>query len=244
VPIPTWFPGPRPCRLGSEQVHVWAFDLERPDGEVERLARVLSPDESERAGRYLIPAGRRQFVVARALLRRILGAYLDAPPHRLAFTTGPQGKPTLKEHPGLYFNLSHSHGLALVAVTRHAEVGVDVEAVRPHPTHRELADRFFAPSEAAILRGLPIEHSLHAFFHGWTRKEAVLKATGMGLSYGSERVEVTLLPHQPARLLSLDGQSAPAASWSLETFTPAPGYVAALALEGRGYQLHCWSWGE
>jgi 4'-phosphopantetheinyl transferase len=230
--------------LAGEQVHVWAVNLERPAGEVDELARLLSPQESERAERFLVPAGRRQFVVARALLRRILGVYLDAAPQGIAFTTGPQGKPALKEPAGVYFNLSHSQGLALVAMTKLAEVGVDVEAVRPHPTHRELADRFFAPAEAALLRRLPAERSLPAFFHGWTRKEAILKAMGVGLSYGSERVEVTLLPEQPVRVLSLDGQTAPAARWSLEALAPAPGYVAAVALEGRGYDLQCWSWPE
>jgi 4'-phosphopantetheinyl transferase len=207
-------------------------------------ARTLPGDERRRAEHYRHPAARNQFVVGRGLLRTILGSYLGVPPERLVLGTGPQGKPAL-EGPcagPLFFNVSHSHGLALFAVTALGELGVDVEQVRPRINHLDLAARFFAPQEAATLRALPAEASVVAFYNAWTRKEAILKATGLGLSYGPERVEVALLPGDEARAVRVGDDDGAAARWSLRHLTPAEGYVGALALERHGYALRCWSW--
>jgi 4'-phosphopantetheinyl transferase len=206
------------------------------------LSELLADDERARAGRYRVEPARTQFVITRALLRTLLAGYLGAEPAEIAFAHGPHGKPALAGRASLHFNVSHTHGAALFAFTTRGEVGVDVEQVRPRINHLELADRFFAPAESAALRALGPAEGLQAFYNAWTRKEAFLKATGLGLSYGSERVEVTLLPGEPARLLRLAGDERAAARWSLEALAPLPGYVGALALEGTGYRLRCWHW--
>ena len=229
-------------KLAAGEVHVWSWALGRPAGEVARLLELLADDERERAGRYLHVPAREQFVAARAGLRLILAGYLALDSARIAFTHGPAGKPALAHWPGLHFNVSHSADVALIAVTRRGEVGVDVERVRPFANDLGMAERFFSPYETGVLRSLEGERRRAAFFHAWTRKEAYLKARGQGLSYGLERVEVTLLPEEAARFLRIDGCERLAAQWSLHHLVPAVGCVGALTLHGHDYELRCWRW--
>jgi 4'-phosphopantetheinyl transferase len=229
--------------LGPDEVHVWRVLLDSSPEELDRLLGGLAADERARAERFRVERARAEFVAARAALRGILGLYHSSDPVRPAFRLGPQGKPSLAgADPTLHFNLSHSHGLALVAVTRLGEVGVDVEQVRPLDTMLELAERYFAAAEVQALFALPPQVQPEAFFNGWTRKEAFLKAVGVGLSYGLDRVELTLTPGVPARFLRIAGDAGRAAGWSLHALAPAPGYVGALALEGKGYRVTCWDW--
>src|SRR5207253_10188751 len=97
---------------------------------------------------------------------------------------GARGKPALADGDGLRFNVAHSHGLALVAVARGRELGVDLERVRPLPAAEAIARRFFSARERAVLDALPLRRRLDAFLSLWTRKEAFLKATGGGLGWG------------------------------------------------------------
>jgi 4'-phosphopantetheinyl transferase len=144
----------------------------------------------------------------------------------------------------LRFNVSHSHGLALYAVTRRRKIGIDIERVRPISGPEQLAARFFSAGENAELCALP-EHVKHeAFFNCWTRKEAYVKARGEGLSLPLNQFDVSLNPGEPARLLRVERDPQEAARWSLQGLTPAPGYVAALAVEGHGWRLACWEWRE
>ncbi len=230
--------------LADDEVHVWSAVLDRSAAAMAALTRILSADEQDRLSRIRCTRTYSEFVVARGVLRNLLGAYLEIDPSEIRFSLGPVGKPELS-HPGgsgLHFNLTHSRGLALVAVTRRCAVGVDVEHVRPMSNYLGLAERYFSPREVAILNGLPDEQRMPAFFHAWTRKEAFLKAIGVGLSYGLERVEVTLGPGEPARLTSLDGAETRARCWSMRHLEPAPGYVGALALERHDYRLICRDW--
>ena len=240
---PGWPTPFEPPPFASEEVHVWRTALDVSDEDLARVAAVLSADERARADRFRVAPARRQFVAARAALRGVLATYLGCAPADVAFRLGPQGKPALTV-PGtaLHFNLSHSHGVALVAVTRRGEVGVDVEQVRPLTDADALAERYFAPAEVATLRALPEGERMEGFFNAWTRKEAFLKATGKGISYGVERVEVTLRPGELARVLALDGDSEAARGWGLTALTPAPGYVGALAIPGAVPPVRCWDW--
>jgi 4'-phosphopantetheinyl transferase len=229
--------------LADGEVHVWCASLEHPPADAAELAGTLCDEEHARAARYLSPSARSQFLVGRGLLRTLLGRYLGCDSSRVAFRLGPQGKPALAGNSALHFNVSHSYGLALFAVTRHGPVGVDVERVRPFDNDLDLAERFFCPPEARALRALAPDQRREAFFHVWTRKEAYLKASGTGLSGGLERVEVSVAPGEPARVVRIDGDEGCAARWSLEALAPAPGYLGALALAGHGHRLCCWAWG-
>jgi 4'-phosphopantetheinyl transferase len=221
--------------LPPGEVHVWRVSLAIPRDEESARYAALAADERARADRFLVAPARTQFVAARSALRTILAGYVGKRPSDIAFQLGPIGKPALSP-PGrepLLFNLSHSRELALVAVTRLGEIGVDVECVREMASREQLAERFFHPNEVAALHTLPQADRASGFFNAWTRKEAFLKATGKGISFGIDRVEVTLAPGDGARVLTVDGSREAAERWSVATLEPASGYIGAVAFEGR-----------
>lgn len=204
--------------IGSEEVHVWYVDLTNQG----HHADLLSPDERARADRFIHGGPREQFIAARSALRRILSRYAGVEPQTLAFATSPTGKPCLST-PSVRFNLSHSGTGAVIAVTRTLEVGVDLEWVRPRETFRDMARRYFTPAEADAIT------DLRAFYAVWTRKEAFLKALGLGLAGGLERFAVT--HDDPARLLHIDGDADAASRWTMISWEPAHGAIAAVACD-------------
>lgn len=218
-------------------VKAWCFRLDLGAEAHAGLAALLSPEERTRAARFYFERHRHQFTAARGRLRRLLGAELGVPPERLAFSYGPHGKPALAwpAGTGLYFNLSHAGEWALLASTRAGEIGVDIERARP--VLPGLAQRFFAPEEAAALAALPPAEQRAAFFRCWTRKEAYLKALGSGLARPLDGFVVSLARDEPARLLAVRGQPREPRRWRLEHFDPAPGYVAAIALRQPAWKL-------
>lgn len=238
-----WPPAPPGPSLSGAEIHVWQIPLDRAPEEVRSLARMLSPPERLRARRFHFPRHGERFVVARGALRQILGDYAMVAPQRLVFAYGPRGKPALaRGGEKLRFNLSHSHELALLAVARGRELGIDLEKVRNLRTAERLAERFFAPSEAAALRALPAGARERAFFRCWTRKEAYVKALGEGLACHLDRFEVSLDPEASAELVRVAGDLDRASSWFLRDLRPAPGFVGALAVEGACTNLAYWRW--
>src|SRR5882672_9019225 len=153
-----WRPAPETLILHHDDVHVWRAALDMPEPHVQSLWHTLTADERQRAERYIFAKDRTHFVVARGLLRVLLGRYLHQAPQYLRFTYGPRGKPALATDRGevtLRFNVSHSHGLALYAMTHGRELGVDVERIRPEIVQEQVAERFFSPREVTLLRALP-----------------------------------------------------------------------------------------
>jgi 4'-phosphopantetheinyl transferase len=232
-------------RLNDDEVHVWCATLDAEAPQLEFFWQTLSQDEMARAKGFYSEQDRRRFVMARGLFRLILSRYLDTEPGQLRFFYSPYGKPVLADSLGrgaLNFNLAHSGGLVLYAITCNRAIGVDVERMRTDFAYQELVGRFFSPRERRILRGLPPDTRCEAFFSGWTRKEAYLKARGDGLGYPPDQVEVSLGPGEPARLLSIGGDYQEACRWSLQTLGPLPGYAAALAVEGYDWRLIFREW--
>ncbi len=236
-----WPAAPARLKPAADEVHVWSAGLQRTHAEAADLSRHLSQEERDRVVRFRHPGARAEFIVARALLRLLLGRCLGKEPRCVQFSQTSRGKPRLAEsEEPLCFNVSHSHGIALFALTGRCEVGVDVERVRPFSDEMGLADRFFTPREAEALRALDSPRRLETFFRLWTRKEAYLKAHGLGLSYGLERVEVSHAENDPAHVVHINGDREAAAAWSLRSLAPASGYVGALALQAHDYRLFCW----
>jgi 4'-phosphopantetheinyl transferase len=240
-----WNVPPAMSTLSSHDVHVWRTALELSARHVQRLRQVLAADETARAERFYFEKDRRHFIVARGVIRMILGRYLGLDPARIEFSYSSYGKPALATAPGkdwLRFNVSHSHELALFAVTRGREVGIDVERMRADVAGETIAERYFSPREVAVLRALPAHLRCEAFFACWTRKEAYIKARGEGLSFPLDRFDVSLAPGEPAALLRTLGDPHEASRWSLRALAPGVGYAAALAVEGHDWQLTCWQW--
>ncbi len=242
-----WRPPPRTLELRCDEVHVWRCALDLEPSRVEELLRSLSSDERARAEQLRFPMHRARFIAARGLLRTILGRGVGMEPAELRFCRGQEGKPYLAQESGgdvLRFNMSHSHGWALYAVTCGREVGIDLEHVRPDVACERIAERFFSRREAAALNALPVHARAEAFFRCWTHKEACIKAKGGGFWLRLSQFEVTLDPEGAGVLLSTPCDPQEASRWSLQDLEPGPGFVAALVVEGAGWQLKCWHWPE
>lgn len=225
----------------ADEVHVWQASLAASPPP--NLSNVFSLEELERADRFGNPARRSAFLVARATLRGVLAQELGTDTGALRFATGPHGKPFLENPPtGLRFNLSHSGEIVVCAVAWEREVGIDVERIKPDIDHAALARRFFSPLENEQLSSLPPAWQPAAFFAAWTRKEALVKAWGVGLSLPLHRFDVSVHPRRPAQLVSVREGPGQDGQWSLHELDPGPGYAGALAVEGGSGRLICRRW--
>jgi 4'-phosphopantetheinyl transferase len=245
APQQPWLDAPKYPHLAEGEVHVWRACLHRDEATLLELRESLSADEQERAGRFHFRRDREDFVAARGALRNILGRYAGVAPRQLRFSYDRYGKPTLSGETRcglLRFNASHSNGLALYAVTRGREIGIDLEFVREDFASFEIAARFFSPLEVTTLRTLPPGQRATSFFDCWTRKEAYVKARGEGLSYPLRIFAVSLVPGEPAALLWTEDDPQEAARWSIVELFPGEDYRAALAVKGEAPSLRCWRW--
>ncbi len=243
-----WLPSPDKLSIASEEVHIWQADLNLPWSKIEQLQQTLSPDEQQRADRFRFDRDRQHFIASRGILRQILSNYLDCHPSKLAFTYSQKGKPSLltDNSPGkqekLEFNISHSCGRALYAIACHRKIGIDLEYIRPVEV-QNLAKRFFCPAEYHGLTQLPKTQQEKAFFHAWTCKEAYLKATGEGI-IGLEKVEVSINPDFPAKIIKIAGNSQGISLWQIEKLAVNYGYMAAVAIQPPSNVIKYWYWGE
>lgn len=223
--------------LEPDAVHVWTAHLDEPAPPVE----VLDPDESARAQRFHFEHDRRRFAAARGILRVLLGRYVGTSAGGIGFGYGARGKPFVASPATpVRFNLSHSHGRGMFVFARGREVGIDLEAgARLKDDWPGLARRIFSAREQAELAALPPEGQRAAFLDGWTRKEAYLKAAGLGIVDGLQTIEVTLGPARPCALLA-----GPAGlAWSLHDLRVDEDFAAALAVEGGGaIRLERFAW--
>ena len=224
-----WAEAPPSLSLESGGVHVWRVSLDQPDERLDRFRRTLEPDELNRASRFHFDKHRRHFIVARGFLRSVVGRYLETQPEALRFSYGAYGKPALASEHVLRFNLSHSHEVALLAVARDAELGVDVEHVRADFASEEIAQRFFSRAEVEVFNSLPKDEQVAAFFRCWTRKEAYIKAIGKGLSQALDAFDVTLMPGVQAALLRAEDDNVE--RWWMSDLNVGKGYAGALAVE-------------
>lgn len=221
--------------LPSTQVHLWCCRLDLNAAEAAERRGILSEEECARAGRFHDAKARIAFIVARNWLRRVLALYIPIAPPQLHFGETAFGKPFLaNEHSGppIAFNLSHSGELAIVAVADGMPIGVDIERIRP--VSADLLAGCLAPREFAMLAALTPALREESFIRCWTRKEACLKAIGVGLNGSPASFEVSLDPFR-ARLLAVESDQDEADLWQLADLEPAPGYCGTLAARHRGW---------
>jgi len=232
-------------QLLKGDIHIWRVNLDLPSMGIQKLYQTLSMDERVRAERFNFEKDRKQYVVGVGTLRAILGCYIGVEPSELRFCHGNHGKPRLSDSFGnktIYFNMSYSERLALYGFTRDREIGVDIEFMRDFPEMDKIAKRCFSIKENEVFLSLPESKKKEAFFNCWTRKEAFVKAIGDGLYQALENFDVALIPGEPARLLRTGGDSKTASRWFIQDLKPAPGFTAAFAVEGHGWQPHFWQW--
>jgi 4'-phosphopantetheinyl transferase len=201
-----------------EEVEIHCFSLDVGAARVRELKSSLTSEERDRAARFRFERDRDRFIACRGRLRELLGVRPDE-----EFVYGRFGKPRL-EGSEVRFNVSHAHGMGMIAIARAREVGCDIERVDPAFADDKIPERFFSPYEVNALRALPEGEQCRAFFRCWTRKEAFIKACGMGLQLALDSFDVTLGPDEPAAFLR------GAEGWSLHSVDTPAGFIAAMVL--------------
>src|SRR5271163_104467 len=230
--------------LARSEIHVWCASLATDEATLRTLESTLADQERERARRFIFERDRDRYIAARGILRGLLGKYLRCAPQSIEFAYGRHGKPALAgaaSRPSICFNLSHSHGLAVVAIGQEREVGIDVELIRAEFASEAIAKRYFSAKEIDELSRLPAELRTEGFFLCWTRKEAYIKAKGDGLQIPLASFDVSLTPGKPATLSSVD-----TSYWSIESFIPSVDsnskYAAAVVAEGKDWTARYFEW--
>lgn len=235
--VPTLFPP-----LKNKEVHVWFAQLDSPKININNLFDLLTSEEKTRALRFHFAKDKNHFIAARSLLRILLSQYLNKDPQAIEFYYNQYGKPFLSDNFNLKFNISHSHNAALFAFVEYHEIGIDIESSTRQVEIDEIAQRFFSKPEYQLLKSLKGDNKRKAFFNGWVRKEAFLKALGQGLSYSLAKVEFTLLPEQPAKFLAIHDSEQNINDWLVHELYPTEDYAAALVVKGKMQSLKTWQW--
>jgi len=229
---------PKPLiEVVSEEVHVWGFLLDVDLAELTHAAHYLSEDEQERANRLVSERHRHQFMAAHAVLRVVLSRYCAQPPQELAIQKSSAGKPFLTDGAAIRFNLTHSHGRALIAIAKDREVGIDLEKLGPEVDVVGLANRFLSSQDQAFIEGGDPERRHERFLQVWVAREAVFKAEGKGITFPLHHDHVALSNNgKEGRLIrgkgGSDGINIPILFLALE-----PGWVGAVAAEGTNWTV-------
>lgn len=213
----------------GQGIDVYTIPLQARGARLDRLSEILSPEEHTRIAKFRFAKSRRQAVVCRGTLREVLAQYVNGDPAAIRFAYNAHGKPRL---PGseVRFNLSHSGDWAMLAVSRDREVGIDIQRIDSRFAQEQMPERFFSPHETAQLRALPALLRTEAFFRCWTRKQAYIKARGLGVALALDSFDVTFGPGDPPAL-------ARAGNWSIENLVAPAGYAAAVVAEGGPFTV-------
>lgn len=223
--------------LGSIDVHLWCafFDEIRDESLLGQYHRLLSSDERRRQSQFVFARDRHRYLVTRALVRTVLSKYAEVAPDAWTFAASAYGRPEIAgSHvpaAALSFNVSHTPGLIVLAVSRGRALGVDTENARTRHAPVEIAERFFAPEEVAALYALPKELQPRRFFEYWTLKESYVKARGLGLSIPLDKFAVRFVGDRHVALsIDADQEDSPS-RWHLSQFAIAGDYVTAVTAE-------------
>ncbi|MDR1057525.1 MAG: 4'-phosphopantetheinyl transferase superfamily protein [Coxiellaceae bacterium] len=222
--------------LRTKEVHVWRASLKYPQEKILEFLKILNLQERERAAKFMVNNAASSFIIARGILRTLLAKYLNLQPQEIIFRQNQYGKLYLESSP-LQFNLSHSHEIALFIFALNTPVGIDVEFMRVDYNFTDIAQRFFSKVESEKLFALPKDKQLQAFFNCWVRKEAVIKAQGVGMFKELDKfsVEVSSSKEGCVQLL-LDDDSDQ--NWTLESLNPGGNYSGAFAIGLTGYTVN------
>jgi 4'-phosphopantetheinyl transferase len=238
--LPNWDVAPADLWIEGHDVHVWRIlPVVSPD-KLSGFLRLLQPDELRRFDSFYRDENRFEYLWAHGALRTILSRYLRILPAQIQFATNYYGRPYVAnptvESP-VFFSLSHTEGLAMLAVSRMEAVGLDVERCREMADLDAIVANHFSGNELLKISSLNSLERQQCFFRCWTRKEAVVKATGFGLSLNLNQMEVTLLTDEPAKVVRCHWEARSSSQWALKELEPAWGYVGAVALEAPGMDL-------
>lgn len=222
----------------GDDVHVWTVRIRGDDACVDRFRAALSKQELERASRFRFENLRRDYLLKHGVQRALLSRYLDVAPTAIQFEYGRHGKPSVAASPeAISFNQSDSCQLAVFALARGMELGIDVECVRDGKNLEEISAQYFSPEEHRELSTMPQTQFGSAFFETWTRKEAYVKAVGDGFHVPLRSFQVTVTGEP--RLVRIGGAEDECANWQIHSFFPAHGYVGALVYRSQRRRMRC-----
>ena len=238
-----WIEPSLPLDLMHKQVDLWCARLDVATEVVGELYSFLSHHEKVRADRFRFAKDRSRFVVSRGALRELLGGYLKVAPASVELANDEKRKPFvqaphLTSQARVRFNASHSESLAVFAFSKELELGVDIEHIHRDVDFEAISESRFARAERLQLNQLSPDARREAFFLGWTRKEACLKATGEGLRTALDSFAVSLQPSPGPILLKM--KAFPMST--MYSFIPAADYAGAVVAEGTGHDLRFWRW--
>jgi 4'-phosphopantetheinyl transferase len=241
--VPDWQASARQPLPPAHEIHVWRIDLDAAPA-LPAGGPLLSPDEQARAARLLCEDKRGRFIAGRSVLRVLLARYLGEAPQALTFRYGPHGKPALvtgTSTPTLFFNYSNSDSLGLLAVSTVREVGIDIESRQRRISVTPLARHILSASEAAAFQRLPPMQRKPALLATWTRKEAYVKALGVGLALPLKSFSVAVNDDGTTAVLQLDNGDANLQTWTFVPLAAHPDYLACLAAPGRDWTPRCFT---
>jgi 4'-phosphopantetheinyl transferase len=240
-----WEMPPKKINISSGDIHLWQAHLDgRPDA-ISHYQRILSGSEQVRATKFKFEQDQRRFIMARGILRAILGLYLSTGAGKIDLEIGEYGKPRLKKEknrPDLRFSLSHSEGIALYGFTLGHEVGVDLEFIKEDIDVLKIAEHMFPEKIKKNLYQLSANDRIPYFYASWTRIEAYLKANCFGLSIDPRQVNLPLRVDTPGDVVNLYRKIDMKERMSIYDLEPAPGFIGAVAAEGNDWQITRWSW--
>lgn len=226
-------------RTAPNSVDIWTVPIRTTEPVVGEMKQSLSSDERERALRFYAEEHRHSFIIGRGILRAILAFYISARPEDLIFNYGSKGKPYLKNHPDVHFNLGHSADRAVYAVAGN-ELGVDIELIKQVRDWQKISERFFSLRESDELRRLGPDQQMAGFFACWTRKEAYIKATGEGLAAGLNKFSAGANPSRSEGAIETDeaGQSS---HWYFKDLRVGDQYAGAVVTQFAKCQIHAFN---
>ncbi len=236
-----WHIPPKNLNMKSDEVHIWLASLDIDRTSLKNLKKILSEDEIKRAEKFYFEKDKNHFIACRSILRNILSLYLNVPAGDIKFSYNPYGKPSVPEKK-ISFNLSNSYGLAIYGITCDKEIGIDIEHIPEDFSWEEIVEQFFSKKEIMELYKTPCDMRKKAFFNCWTRKEAYIKAKGMGLSIPLDSFDVSLIPGEPVKLLEVRGKKEEKSRWFLKEILINNNYISALAVEGYNLTFKYWKW--
>lgn len=218
--------------LPPDELHVWRVSVDRAGAALEEWKALLAPRERARLERFHFPSDARRELVSRGALRWLLGSYLSRSLAGEEFALEGTGKPVLREGSSgerLEFNSSHSGDWVLLGFSRGRSLGVDIERWREIDSESIMRD-YFSPAEFAAWKNAPPSLKTRVFFDGWTRKEAYLKALGVGLAKPLASFEVALSSDAPSALITDSEDALASERWELRDLAPGTGYSAAVVV--------------
>lgn len=230
------------CNMTPDAVHVWFADVMANESNYRSNYALLSKEETRRAETFKFEKDKKKYVVSKGILRRLSSFYLHIAPEDVVFDYGEFGKPSFGFTTKLKFNTSHAGDKAVFVFTENNSIGVDIELIKSDLDVMNLAENFFSEKEISDLANLHSSERNVAFYRCWTRKEAFIKAKGIGLSFPLKSFSVSTNSDMQAELLETDWNPSERLSWKLFSHKPTENYISAIAIQGAVGSIRYSDW--